>query len=65
MDPVGKSTGKYGGSIREAGGSMGAMGSAREEAYFRQQDEKKLQDLQEKLQAKSNSSVQKNNESNK
>jgi hypothetical protein len=49
MDPIGGSTGKYGGSVREAGGSLGAMGAAREEMYFREQDAKKLQELKEKL----------------
>ena len=49
MDPIGSSTGKYGGSVREAGGSLGAMGAAREEMYFREQDAKKLQELKEKL----------------
>ncbi len=53
----------YGGSIREAGGSLGAMGAAREEMYFREQDEKKLKELGEKHQNKSNNySSEKTNE---
>jgi hypothetical protein len=65
MDPTsGKQSGHgYGGSIREAGGSLGALGAAREEMYFREQDEKKLKELGEKHQNKSNNySSQKTNE---
>lgn len=49
MDQLGYSTGKEGGSIREAGGGMGAMAAAREELYFRQEDEKKFQALREQM----------------
>jgi hypothetical protein len=51
MDPIGKSTGQYGGSIREAGGILGSMESAKEEMYFREQDKIKLQELREKMEA--------------
>lgn len=49
MDPLGYSTGKYGGSIREAGGGMGSMAAAREEAYFRHEDEKKFEAIREQM----------------
>jgi hypothetical protein len=49
MDPMGKTTGKYGGSIREAGGTLGSLEAAKEELYFRQQDEKQFQALREKM----------------
>ena len=45
MDPIGKTSGKYGGSVREAGGTMGALEAARENQYFREQDAKKLDAL--------------------
>ena len=38
-------TGNYGGSIREASGSLGSYAKSREEAYFREQDQKKLEEL--------------------
>lgn len=49
MDPLGYSSGKEGGSIRQAGGALGAMGAAREEQYFRQEDEKKFQALRDQM----------------
>ncbi len=49
MDPLGEKTGQYGGSIREAGGAFGALAAARENEYFRQQDEQKLKDLKKSL----------------
>lgn len=49
MDPLGNKSGQYGGSIREAGGAFGALEASREEIYFRQQDEQKLNDLRDKL----------------
>jgi hypothetical protein len=52
MDPLGYSDGKYGGSIREAGGAFGARESAREEVYFRQQDEQKLAELKQAMDAR-------------
>lgn len=48
MDLSSNPTGKYGGSIKEAGGSLGSYTSAKEEAYFKQQDQKLIQELQEK-----------------
>jgi hypothetical protein len=45
MDPIGNTSGKYGGSVREAGGMMGAVAAAKEEQYFREQDAKKLDAL--------------------
>ncbi|CAF0853683.1 unnamed protein product [Brachionus calyciflorus] len=50
----GYSSGKYGGSIRESGGVFGAREQANEELYFRKQDEIKLQELREKLEAQKN-----------
>ena len=47
MDPQGNRTGKYGGDIREAGGALGSLAAARENEYFRKQDEQKLKDLKE------------------
>ena len=55
MDPLGKSTGMYGGSIRSAGGTLGALEASRENEYFRRQDEQKLNDLREKMAASSSS----------
>jgi hypothetical protein len=49
MDPIGKSTGQYGGSIREAGGTWGSIEAAKEEIYFREQDRIKLQELRDKM----------------
>lgn len=61
MDPNVKSTGHgYGGSIREAGGSLGALGAAREELYFKEQDEKNIQKLSENIKSKSTNSSEKN-----
>lgn len=54
MDQLGYSTGKEGGSIREAGGALGAMGAAREELYFRQEDEKKFEALREQMEQRKN-----------
>lgn len=56
MDPLGYSTGKHGGSIREAGGAMGSMAAAKEELYFRQEDEKKFQKLREEMDKKQQAS---------
>ncbi len=53
--------GKYGGAVREAGGSLAALGTAREEQYFRQQDEKLFEAMQQQQQqTKNNSSTNKN-----
>ncbi len=61
MDQNVRSTGHgYGGSIREAGGSLGAMGAAREELYFKEQDEKNIKKLSENIKSKSTSSSEKN-----
>ena len=61
MDPNIKSTGHgYGGSVREAGGSLGAMGAARQELYFKEQDEKNIQKLSENIKSKSTNSSEKN-----
>ena len=49
MDPIGNTSGKYGGSIKEAGGSMGAFGASRENAYFIEQDQKKMETFRKKL----------------
>jgi hypothetical protein len=38
-------TGNYGGSIKEAGGSFGSYAKAKEEVYFREQDQKKIEEL--------------------
>lgn len=53
MDAQGKSTGKHGGSVREAGGSLGAVGASREERWAREQDAKLIEQLvvQKKLEA--------------
>lgn len=64
MDPLGYSTGKEGGSIREAGGAMGAMAAAREELYFRQEDEKKFQALRDKINQRKNSNEDTTNKDN-
>lgn len=48
MDLSSNPTGKYGGLIKEAGGSLGSYASAKEEAYFKQQDQKLIRELQEK-----------------
>jgi hypothetical protein len=53
MDLQGDKTGKYGGSIREGGGALGPLGAARENEYFRRQDEKKLDDLKKSIDAAS------------
>jgi hypothetical protein len=58
MDPLGYSSGKYGGSVREAGGAFGAREAAREEVYFRQQDEQKLADLRRAIDDRQKSSQQ-------
>lgn len=47
MDPIGKSSGSYGGSIREAGGSFGVMGASKEDQYFREQDQKMIEKMKE------------------
>jgi len=65
MDSASKSGHGYGGSIREAGGSIGALGSAREELYFKEQDENKIKELSEKLQTKSTNSSEKINQAAK
>jgi hypothetical protein len=49
MDFVGKSTGKYGGSIRESGGTLADLEAASEELYFKEQDRKKIEELREKM----------------
>ena len=41
--------GIHGGSIREAGGSLGEYAAAMEERYFKQQDEKLINDMAEKI----------------
>lgn len=49
---LGKGAGRgggSGGSIREAGGSLGQMGAAREEEYFHKQKQEQLAKLQSKL----------------
>lgn len=53
MDPQGNRTGKYGGSVREAGGSLGALGASREEQWAREQDAKLIEQMavQKKLEA--------------
>lgn len=54
MDLTSNPTGKYGGSIKEGGDSLSSYTSAKEEAYFRQQDQKLLEDLSKsKSQSKS------------
>jgi hypothetical protein len=45
MDSIGNKTGKYGGSIREAGGAIGSMGVARENEYFKRVDEEKIENF--------------------
>lgn len=64
MDPLGYSTGKEGGSIREAGGAMGAMAAAKEELYFRQEDEKKFQALRDQMEQRKNSNEDSTNKNN-
>lgn len=64
MDPLGYSTGKYGGSIREAGGGMGSMAAAREEAYFRHEDEKKFEAIREQMEKSKSTSHQSENDKN-
>jgi hypothetical protein len=64
MDNFGKDTGKYGGLIREAGGAMGTYAYSKEEQYFRDQNEKKIQELAEKIKENKdtqNKSTNKNN----
>ena len=63
MDPIGSSTGKYGGSIREAGGFLGSMEAAKEEMYFREQDRIKLEELRDKMEKEKNDPKHQNNES--
>jgi hypothetical protein len=58
MDPMGHSSRKYGGAVREAGGAFGAMGAAREEQYFRAQDEQKLDDLRRVMDQRDNKQAQ-------
>ena len=50
MDPVGYSTGKHGGSVREAGGAMGSMAFASEEKYFRELEQKQLENIRQQMQ---------------
>lgn len=45
MDPQGNSTGKYGGSVREAGGTLGALAASREGQWAREQDAKLIEQL--------------------
>ena len=51
MDPLGDKTGKYGGSVREAGGSLGALGASREDQWAREQDAKLIEQLASEKQA--------------
>ena len=39
----------YGGSVKEAGGSFGEYAAAKEEIYFKQQDEKLINEMAEKI----------------
>lgn len=60
----GYSTGKHGGSIRQSGGAFGAKEHLNEELYFRQEDEKKFQEIRKKMECqktKENKSVEKKN----
>ncbi|KAF1747572.1 hypothetical protein GCK72_024037 [Caenorhabditis remanei] len=43
--------GGSGGSVREAGGSLGALGATREEEYFRRQQKEQLDNLRSKLES--------------
>lgn len=47
----GYSTGKHGGSIRQSGGAFGAKEFLNEEIYFRQEDEKKFQEIKKKMES--------------
>jgi hypothetical protein len=45
MDQLGDKTCKYGGSIREAGGTLASMAAAKENEYFRRLDQQKLEEI--------------------
>lgn len=49
MENSRESHGKYGGSISEAGGSIGEYASAKENQYFKEQDEKILNEMAAKI----------------
>ena len=61
-----ENTGNYGGSIREAGGSFGSYARAKEEVYFREQDQKKIEELsQNKDRSNQTSQHDSSNQNNK
>ena len=53
---------KYGGSIREAGGSFGSYASAKEEAYFREQDKIKIEELKKRNEQEKTKQTQSSNQ---
>ena len=53
MDQLGNKSGNYGGSIREAGGTLGAMGAAKENEYFKRVEEQKIEEMRKKLENES------------
>lgn len=55
MDQLGDKTGKYGGSIRESGGLLGAYAAAKENEYFKKIDQECMKKLQEERKAKEQS----------
>jgi hypothetical protein len=58
MDHLGDKTGKYGGSIRESGGSLGSYAAAKENEYFKKLDQENLKKLQEEMKKKEQQSHQ-------
>ena len=60
MEQFGDKTGKYGGSVREAGGAFGSMAAARENEYFKRIDEQKIEELKKKSEEKKIESKDKN-----
>ena len=65
MEQLGDKSANYGGSIREAGGSIGSMAAAKENEYFRRIEEQKLEELKKATSTANESNKSKDNSNSK